>query len=157
MGKTLTNYDNFHGNKEKKEAELKMKHLTVVLTVVSVLYYLFPYLLLMFAPLEVAGVVMFVSIIGLHTMVIFICCFTYTRWHGVTWYLPILLWVLFIPSAVIYRMGMDMILFSIIFIIFGYLGTLVSYLLVWRKQKHKTPLGMQTMVKLSNREKGNRL
>lgn len=157
MGKTITNYNNFQGNKEQKEAEARTKHLTVVLAVMSVCYYLVPFLLLSFVPIKIAGFVMLISIISIFTMAIFVCCFSYTRLHGVTWYLPIMLWLLFIPSAMIYRYSIWIILFSIIFIIFGYLGTLVSYLLCRRQRMHKAPLGMKTLENLSNREKGNKL
>ena len=157
MGKMITNYDNFQGNKEQKEAEARTKHLTIVLAVMSLCYYLMPFLLLTFVPIKIAGFVMFISILAVFPMIIFVCCFIYTRLHGVVWYLPFMLWILFIPSAIIYRYDMLTLLLSFVFVIFGYLGTLVSYLLCRRQKMHKAPIGMKTLENLSNREKGNKL
>ena len=75
MGKMITNYDNFQGNKEQKEAEARTKHLTIVLAVMSLCYYLMPFLLLTFVPIKIAGFVMFISILAVFTMIIFVCCF----------------------------------------------------------------------------------
>lgn len=159
MSKQITNYKNLSPDKIRMEEEAKMKHLFVELAIASFFYFLVPFILgIIIRPL--ASLLTLINMIFVNTIVVFTCSFVHTRLHGVVWYVPLLLWAMFIPSAVIFRYHITWAMFSLTYIVFGYFGILGGYVLQRRKNANKAPIGLEFAVKMSNRKnnkKNNKL
>jgi|GEM_PF-4398686 len=135
-----------------------IKHLYIILGVMTVFYYVIPCVVgaVFGGTEEGAKVVPGVLILVLYmtAFVAFMVCLVNTGTYKVSWWMPILIALFFIPSAVIFYcplLGSSMILFSLVFAAFGYFGELTGWLFKRRRNSRRQPVGLNTLNRVQRR------
>ncbi len=112
-----------------KEEQLKeqkfYRQLYIILGFGCVLYFFFPFVFnVSFSNnLELWQMVMRTLLIGVYPFYTFIACFLNTRYYGFKWYIPVMLGVYFIPSAIM-MFGYTAIPYAFAYVAFGFFGSL---------------------------------
>lgn len=150
MGKMLTNFNNLNDDKVAKAYRASMKQLYWILGVATLLYYVIPYILLLFQNRNPA--VYGYLIVDFFTLFAFISCFMHSKNHGVVWYVPIMIGTFFLPTVMIFNYDFRYAIFSIVYIVIGFFGCFTGYLFLRRKKKKKAPIGLNFAMRRSNKK-----
>lgn len=124
--------------KVEEQHKKYLKQLYILLGIGCVLYYMLPFVF----GIAVKGdqalwtKTMIMVLVGVYPLYTFMSCFVNTRFYGFKWFVPVLLGLYFVPAAMIF-FGSTALLYTVVYIVIGYFGSLGAAMTVKRIEKQK--------------------
>lgn len=149
MARHNTNYKNLKPNSEQEQYEASMRQLCVILVVLTVFYYVIPYILMLMRLGDNMDALYVLILAGIYPVVVFTSGFIHGNKNGFIWYVPLMIGLYFLPTALVVYQDFRFATFALMYAILAYFGEGASYLFARRKNKRHAPIGANYAVKRS--------